>query len=134
MKTIKQAAARRVSRLKLLKRRLLAPVFVASAFGGLAMALPTQAAAATAPAPMTLESAGGTSMLFGDYFSFPVASDIARQSHHFVTDMMARDVMLAVLFAICIAMVIGASYLWRENVSRIEADVQKNKRNTFDSF
>ena len=134
MKTIKQAVARNISRLKLLKYRLLAPVFAASAVGGLVSLFPVQAAAATAPAPMTIESAGGTLMLFGDYFRFPAASDVAGQSQNLVSDIMARDVMLGLLFAICVAMVIGASYLWRENVNRIEADVQKKKRGTFDSL
>lgn len=71
---------------------------------------------------------GTSSMFFNDYFDLSQATSAFRPFSNLMYNDVARDIMIAILMAICIAMVTGASFLWRENAIHLRSDVEKEKR------
>ncbi|WP_292056160.1 hypothetical protein [Martelella sp.] len=79
-----------------------------------------------------LSGTNGGAMLFDGYLPFSSPGGSALQG--LLSHTAARDLMIAAMFAICLAMVFGASYLWRENVSHLKADAERRQRNEFEDF
>lgn len=74
-----------------------------------------------------LQGTDAPAWLLSDYLPFSSPGGATLQG--LLTHTAARDLLMAVMFAICIAMVFGASYLWRENVNRFKADAERKQRN-----
>ncbi|WP_180897545.1 hypothetical protein [Martelella soudanensis] len=128
MRMVKRVANRIARRSIFVKRGILAlaalPILTAFA--------PAQASAQQQLQTVPLQGTDTAAILFEGYLPFSSPGGSALQG--FLTHTAARDLMMATLFAICLAMVIAASYLWRENVNHLKADAERRQRNDFDSF
>lgn len=93
---------------------------------------PAQAAAQETYRAAPLGLAEAQSPLFDGYFALSSSGGSWLQG--LLTHTAARDILIAAMFAICIAMIFAASYLWRENVAHLQADVEKKQRDKLDMF
>nr|WP_272212255.1 hypothetical protein [Marinicella sp. W31]MDC2878167.1 hypothetical protein [Marinicella sp. W31] len=91
---------------------------------------PLQAVAQETMVSAALNGSEASTGFFSPYLPFPGNSDNALAS--LSTHVAARDLMIGLMLVICVAMVAGASYLWRENVVHLQADVKRKKRKFFD--
>ena len=80
-------------------------------------------------APLSADTA--QDMLMSGYFPFSTSAggDLLQG---LMTHTAARDLMIAMMFAVCLAMVFAASYLWRENLNHLKADAERKERNRLD--
>ena len=128
MRMVKRVASRIARRSIFIKRGIFAlatlPVLTAFAPAGASAEQTWQGA----PLPGT----NGGAMLLDGYLPFSSPGGSALQG--LLSHTAARDLMIAAMFAICLAMVFGASYLWRENVSHLKADAERRQRNDLEDF
>ncbi len=93
---------------------------------------PFPAAARTGFDSAPLAAADPASSFFSEYL--PFAGSSGATYHDVLSHALARDLLIGVMLAIAVAMVAGASFLWRENVNHLQEDADRKKRGTFDLF
>lgn len=79
-----------------------------------------------------LAAADPASSFFSEYLPFAGSSGSAY--HDIIGHALARDLLIGAMLAIAIAMVAGASFLWRENVNHLREDADRKKRGALDIF
>lgn len=101
----------------------------------IAMLAPHQATAANesmnALSGQSLSSS--PALVFSDYLNFTTSTN-ANSIGNLLSENFARDAMIGAMFAICIAMIAGASFLFRENVNHIRLIAEEKKRNGLGDF
>ncbi|MBB4123456.1 hypothetical protein [Martelella radicis] len=93
---------------------------------------PLQAAARTGFENAPISAADPASTFFSEYLPFSGSSGSAYQE--IINHALARDLLIGAMLAIAIAMVAGASLLWRENVNHLREDADRKKRGALDIF
>ncbi|MET3598668.1 hypothetical protein [Martelella mangrovi] len=93
---------------------------------------PTQAAAQNSLDTAPLVAVDPASDFFAEYLPFSGSGTNSFQD--IFNHVVARDLMIGLMLAIAVAMVVGASYLWRENVNHLRADADSKKRKALDIF
>lgn len=122
MKTIKQVLA-----------GFLKPSLKRWAAAGMVVFLPGAASAQQIIPAIPTGGPDSSVLIFGDYLRLPVTAPSSQTLQGIFTEALSRDLLIGLMLAICVAMVIGASYLWRENVDHLRADAERQKqRETLD--
>ncbi|TNB48357.1 hypothetical protein FF124_08480 [Martelella lutilitoris] len=93
---------------------------------------PFPAVARTGLDTAPLAAADPASSFFSEYLPFAGSSGTAY--HDLLSHALARDLLIGAMLAIAIAMVAGASFLWRENVNHLQKEADRKKRGVLDIF
>ena len=80
-----------------------------------------------------LEAANTPLFSYDGYFPFSTSAG-GGLLQGLLTHSAARDILIATMFAICLAMVFAASYLWRENVNHLKSNAERQQRRRMDGF
>jgi len=110
-------------------------LFSITAIPVIAMLAPSQAASANssihALSGQTLSNS--PTLIFNDYLNFAPKNN-AQALGSLLSESLARDIMIGAMLAICIAMIAGASFLFRENVNHIRSEAEARKRESLCDF
>ncbi|TPW31753.1 hypothetical protein FJU08_08405 [Martelella alba] len=74
-----------------------------------------------------------SALLLNYYLTFPQGATIAAPEG-LTSDMLTRDLVMGLLMATFVAMVLGASFLWRESMSSLRKDEERRNRDAAGLF